>query len=168
MNAEQEFLRETDARFERACNSVEHCLKQLDDEQIWMRLTPRVNSIGIILQHLCGNLRQWIVAGIGGAEDIRQRAQEFEEREHFSNAEMLANFKAVIAECRAIIQRLTPEELTAPRRIQGFERNVLNAMYGTLTHLNLHVGQILFITHLILGEKYVLTWIPQTKEQGAA
>lgn len=168
MNAEQEFLRETDARFERAYNSVEHCLKQLDDEQIWMRSAPHVNSIGIILQHLCGNLRQWIVVGIGGAEDIRQRAREFDEEERLSNAEMLAKFKSVIAECRAIIQRLTPEELTAPRRIQGFERNVLNAMYGTLTHLNLHVGQILFITHLILGKKYILTWIPQTKEQGAA
>jgi len=168
MNAGQEFLQETDARFERACNSVAHCLNQLNDEQLWMRPTPHVNSIGIILQHLSGNLRQWIVSGIGGAEDIRRRAQEFEEGEHCSTVEMLEKFKALIIECRAIVQRLTVEELTEHRRIQGFERNVLNAIYGTLTHLNLHVGQILFITHLILGEKYLLTWVPQTKEQGAA
>ncbi len=167
MNAEQEFLQETDTRFERACHSITHCLNQLNDEQLWLRPTPHVNSIGIILQHLRGNLRQWIVSGIGGAEDIRQRAQEFNEGEHFSQMEALTQFTALIAECRTIIQHLTSEELTAPRRIQGVERNVLNAIYGTLTHLNLHVGQILYITHLILGERYILTWTPQAKEQGA-
>jgi len=57
MNAEQEFLQETDARFERACHSIAHSLNQLNDEQLWLRPTPHVNSIGIILQHLRGNLR---------------------------------------------------------------------------------------------------------------
>jgi hypothetical protein len=37
------------------------------------------NSIGNLSLHLSGNARQWIVCGIGGAEDERVRQQEFDE-----------------------------------------------------------------------------------------
>jgi hypothetical protein len=39
-----------------------------------------MNSISNPILHLCGNLRQWIVAGVGGEADIRQRPKEFSER----------------------------------------------------------------------------------------
>jgi len=51
---------------------IKHCLAQLTDEQVWWRLDEGMNSIGNLILHLCGNLRQWIVAGIGGAADVRK------------------------------------------------------------------------------------------------
>ena len=33
------------------------------------------NSIGNLILHLCGNARQWIIAGVGGAADTRQRVE---------------------------------------------------------------------------------------------
>jgi hypothetical protein len=63
-----------------ALNRIKHCLGQLDNEQVWRRSQPSLNSIGNLILHLCGNLRQWIVAGVGGASDLRHRPAEFAER----------------------------------------------------------------------------------------
>src|SRR5262245_21070641 len=58
---------------ESALSRIKHCLGQLDDEQVWRRSRPGLNSIGNLILHLCGNLRQWVVAGVGGAPDVRGR-----------------------------------------------------------------------------------------------
>ena len=42
---------------------IERCLEKLSDEQIWWRPNEESNSIGNLVLHVCGNARQWIVAG---------------------------------------------------------------------------------------------------------
>src|SRR5678809_1422259 len=59
---------------------IERCLEKLSDDQIWWRPNLESNSIGNLVLHLCGNARQWIVCGLGGASDARDRSQEFAER----------------------------------------------------------------------------------------
>ena len=56
---------------------IERCLEQLSDEQVWWRANAKSNSIGNLLLHLSGNVRQWIVGGLGGAPDQRNRDAEF-------------------------------------------------------------------------------------------
>ena len=56
-----------------ALAKIKHCLGQLTDEQVWWRSHPSLNSIGNLILHLCGNVGQWIVAGLGGAADSRDR-----------------------------------------------------------------------------------------------
>ena len=56
---------------------IKHCVDQLTDNQVWRRAQPHLNSIGNLILHLCGNVRQWIIAGVGGAADVRDRPAEF-------------------------------------------------------------------------------------------
>ena len=41
---------------------IKHCVDQLSDEQIWWRPSDAMNSVGNLMLHLSGNVRQWIVA----------------------------------------------------------------------------------------------------------
>jgi hypothetical protein len=59
-----------------ALDRIKHCLGQLNDAQVWHRSQPGLHSIGNLVLHLCGNLRQWVVAGLGGAPDERNRPAE--------------------------------------------------------------------------------------------
>ena len=54
---------------------IKHCVNQLTDDQLWWRPSESMNSVANLLLHLCGNLRQWIVSGVGGAADIRERQE---------------------------------------------------------------------------------------------
>jgi len=54
---------------------IEACVRSLSPEQIWWRANPASNSVGNLALHLEGNVRQWIVSGLGGAPDRRPARQ---------------------------------------------------------------------------------------------
>jgi len=55
---------------------LEQCLHTLTEEDIWYRPNANSNSVGNITLHLCGNVRQWVIAGLGGHQDVRERQKE--------------------------------------------------------------------------------------------
>ncbi len=145
---------------------IRHCVDQLDDERLWWRPHPALNSIANLLLHLAGNLRQWIVSGVGGAPDERNRPAEFSDRSGLSKAEVMDRFERVVAEADAALARLDPARLLEPRRVQGFDETVMSAMYDSLTHLCGHVQEIVCLTRMQLGDRYRFLWTP-SPDQGA-
>ncbi|HEY1253333.1 MAG TPA: DUF1572 family protein, partial [Terracidiphilus sp.] len=65
------------------------CVESLTTEQIWWRPNEASNSIGNLLLHLSGNVRQWIVATFNKDEDKRNRPAEFAATEGGSAGELL-------------------------------------------------------------------------------
>jgi hypothetical protein len=150
-----------------ACHDrIRHCIFQLDDTQVWWRPAPAMNSIANIVLHLCGNLRQWIVAGVGGA-DVRNRPQEFAEQGPIPTADLLGRLEQVVREADSALARLDGGRLLEPRRIQGFDETALSAIFGSLAHLAGHTQEIVYITRLQCGDAYRFAWAPATPEQGA-
>src|SRR6266436_8120564 len=94
-----------------ALSRIKHCLGQLTDEQVWWRSQPSLNSIGNLILHLCGNVRQWIVAGLGGATDDRHRPAEFAERGPIPKDELLRKLEAVVNEAKAVLAQQTARQL---------------------------------------------------------
>ena len=76
-----------------ALAKIKHCLGQWTAEQVWWRSHPSLNSVGNLVLHLCGNVRQWIVAGLGGAADSRDRPAEFAERGPIPRTSCCAGWK---------------------------------------------------------------------------
>ena len=166
MQIENELLKIISIRFSTAFERISHGVNQLNDEQIWHRPSDSSNSIGIILQHLDGNLNQWICSALGGEEFHRNRTGEFKEAEHKSKKDALNQFESLSKKIDKIISQVTGDSLLSYRRIQGFDETIMSALITALIHLELHAGQILYITKLILGEKYVESWKPVNQEQG--
>ena len=166
MQVETEFLEQTSIRFSKVFDRIISTIKQLNDEQIWYSPSSRSNSVGIIIQHLTGNLNQWIGDAVGGYAYKRNRPSEFKDENRLSKDEILKSFSELGAKIQEIIKKLPKEELLSPRRIQGYDMTVLSALYSAITHLELHAGQISYITKLILNENYKEYWVPATEEQG--
>src|SRR5262245_25468877 len=104
-----------------ACHAkIEHCLGQLDDPQVWWRPREELNGIGNLILHLCGNVRQWVIAGVPGTPDTRDRPQEFAERGPIPRDELLRRLGAVVREADAVLAGVGDAQLLEPRRIQGF------------------------------------------------
>jgi hypothetical protein len=146
---------------------VLHCFDQLSEEDVWWGPEVHINSIGTILAHLSGNLRQWVLSGLGGAPDLRNRPAEFEPRAPVSKAELRNELETLVQEIHRVVEGLDPDAILEPRRIQGFDETVLSALYGTIAHFKAHVLQIMQITRMRAGDRYRLFWQPANKEQGA-
>ncbi|HET6575485.1 MAG TPA: DUF1572 family protein [Fimbriiglobus sp.] len=150
-----------------ALDRIRHCLDQLDDWQVWHRSRPGLNSIGNLILHLGGNLRQWVVAGVGGAADTRDRPAEFAERGPIPKAELVRGLEAVVAEAQRVLTGVDAQQLGAVRRIQGFDVTGVAAIFDSVPHFRGHTQEIVHMTRLQLGGAYRFAWAPSTPEQGA-
>jgi len=126
-------------------------VQALSMEDIWWRPNDAANSIGNLILHLAGNVRQWIVGGIGGAQDSRQRQEEFDAREGLSGDELLAHLEGVLEEVDGALSDLSGAELDEQRVIQGMDLSVLDALYHVVEHFSTHTGQIIYISKLRSG-----------------
>ena len=169
MNSEvaRAFLTRSRHQIDHARSRINHCFDQLRDEDVWWTPRDGSNSVGIIIQHLLGNLRQWAIAGIGGQPDVRDRPSEFRADRAAPKAELQAELNRMLDRAADAYSAVGDDEVLNPRRIQGSDTKVLNAMYDTMCHLQLHTGQMLYLTRLRLGEAYRESWSPTSKEQGA-
>jgi len=131
---------------------IERCLNLLTDEQIWWRPNPESNSIGNLLLHLSGNARQWIVCGIGGAADARDRDAEFARREMIPGAELRSILTQTLREVDATLAQFDPGNLTGTRTIQGLDVSVLEAILHVVEHFSMHTGQIILMTKMLTQE----------------
>lgn len=123
---------------------IDRALSVVDHGDVWWRPTPRSNSIGHLVRHLTGNVRQWVCHGIGGGPDIRDRRAEFEGPPEPVEP-LRTTLTEVLTEADAVLAALAPDELLATRSIQGLETTVLDAVYHVVEHFSTHTGQILWI-----------------------
>ena len=78
-------------------------VEQLTDEEIWWRPNPASNSIGNLILHLSGNVQQWIVSGVGGFPDTRQRQSEFDATGPIPAPELLAQLDRTLNDADAAL-----------------------------------------------------------------
>jgi len=146
-------------------DKIRYCAGLLDETQVWWRANARSNSVGNLMLHLCGNLSQWVLQGLGGRTYERRRAQEFSAAGGVSREELVARLSAVVAECRPVIAGLSETDLVAPRTIQGYATDGLRALLHVWEHMSYHTGQIVLITKQLAGERTDIEFYPQHRTE---
>jgi uncharacterized damage-inducible protein DinB len=139
-------------KMEQMSKQIHECVRGLSEEQIWQRSGDHANSIGNLLLHLSGNIRQWIGHGVGGLADVRDRDKEFATRGGRSTVEVLGLFDATVTEAILILRQMPGQRLTERTKPQNRDVAVLEAIYQVVGHLMLHAGQIIFATKQITGQ----------------
>jgi uncharacterized damage-inducible protein DinB len=130
---------------------IEKCLQQIDESDLWWRPNEETNSIGNLILHLCGNVRQWIISGLGGEIDKRERQAEFDKKDGLSRSELLDLLSTTLREADAVLESLRPDDWDARRLIQGNDVSVFEAVYHVVEHFSMHAGQIAYVTKLRIG-----------------
>jgi len=136
-----EFSREK--RLEQHWPRLRSCVEGLSDEQVWWRPNDASNSIGNLVLHLNGNVRQWLVSSFKRSHDLRDRPAEFRERRLIPASALLETLGATLKEA---------SDLLTTFEIQGYTVTGLHAVYQVVEHFGLHYGQIVYITKLLRGE----------------
>ena len=132
---------------------IEDCLGRLSAAEVWTRGGDNENAVGNLVLHLCGNVRQWIISGIGGQPDIRVRDREFAERGDVTTAELLERLQATVREAAALIDGVSAARLSERVLIQNYEVTVLEAIAHVVEHFAMHTGQIIFVTKMLTGQE---------------
>ena len=130
---------------------LKHCVEEMSEQDVWWRPNEQSNSVGNLILHLCGNMKEWILKSIGGEEIERDRDAEFANRAPRPKAELIANIEATVGEVNRVLEQLWPNRLSERFPIQGYTSSRLQAIYHVVEHFSYHLGQILYIYKLRTG-----------------
>ncbi len=149
MSSESIVLSEIKSEFERRIyeegyDRIIKCLAFLTEEEVWQRPNENTVSIGNLILHLSGNVRQWICAGLGQQEDVRQRDVEFSTEGGISKALLSEKIKLTIIDAQAVVDRVNLEDLAKTYPVQVYNETGLSIIVHVIEHFSYHIGQITY------------------------
>ena len=142
---------------------IEQCVGLLSSEQVWWRPNPRCTSIGNILLHLCGNLSQWVLGGLGDASFERHRREEFAAVSGLDSPALLERLGEVVSACRDVVGDLPDDKLGQLFMIQGITRPGFGVLLHAVEHMAYHTGQVVYVAKQLVGEKAEIEFYPHLK-----
>ncbi len=131
--------------FEESIPRLKKCLAELDQDQIWYRPNEHSNSVGNLVLHLCGNMRQWILSGLAGRPDIRERQAEFERTEPLPTEALVGMLNTLETEVDQALDEVQPEDLISAHDVQTFRESGLSILVHVVEHCSYHVGQVTYV-----------------------
>ena len=139
---------------------------QLSDEGLFHSLSPGSNSIGIIVNHLNGNmLSRWTdFLHSDGEKKWRKRDQEFES-EIDSRNDLLAKWNEGWECLFKALASISEENFEHKVFIRNQEHSIQEALNRQLCHYAYHVGQIVFIGTIIKGPDWKSLSISKGRSQ---
>jgi uncharacterized damage-inducible protein DinB len=139
-------IRESKRRlYEESLPRIRTCLGQMSVDEIWARPNEQTVSAGNLVLHLAGNVRQYVIATLGGLPDVRERQSEFDEKGPLPTPELLGCLETTMAEASGVIDRLDSATLLRSHRVQGFVESGLSILVHVVEHFSYHTGQIAYI-----------------------
>jgi len=146
MNLGEALIRECRRRlYDESLPRIRTCLAQLSVEEIWTRPNEQTVSAGNLVLHLAGNVRQYVIATLGGRPDVREPQAEFDATGPMPAADLIDTLENAMAEVSKVLDTLDPATLLETHRVQGFVESGLSILVHVVEHFSYHTGQIAYI-----------------------
>ena len=145
----EEFIGQAIHRIDENTQKLATCMQELNENEIWKRPNLHSNSVGNIILHLCGNIRQYAISSLGNSKDVRERDKEFSADGGNSGPELFRKLTDTIEQAKSVIQSTTEKELLRERKVQGYTHSVIGIILHVTEHYSYHTGQIIFWTKLL-------------------
>mgnify|MGYP000639807866 CR=1 FL=1 len=134
--------------FEESYARIFKCLEVMDDPQIWFAPNKNIPSVGNLILHLCGNMRQWVLSGLGNKLDNRDRDSEFIPQQDIRKCDLIFLMENVRVNIREVLIELPEDFETRKVKIQGFNETGFTVLTHVMEHFSYHTGQITTLTKL--------------------
>lgn len=139
-------------------DDIYKAVEPLSDDEINWRHPHLTNTVGILLRHVAGSERQWILEVVGGRTIERKRDEEFG-RERLQKAPLVENLRRAQAEVKEILERMSPAGLMEEvEQIFRGKTVMFTKSWGILhsiQHTAYHLGQIQLFRKMEIGRAHV-------------
>lgn len=132
---------------------ADRAIAQVSDEHLRQPLPGDHNSIAIIMKHMAGNmLSRWTdFLTSDGEKPWRRRDTEFID-EFTTRADVEDFWQRGWSCCIDTLESLSPHDLMRTVTIRGESHTVVDAIHRQLVHYGYHIGQIVLIARILVGE----------------
>lgn len=141
---------------------ADETISQLSHEQVFWRANEESNSIAMIMKHLAGNmLSRWTdFRTSDGEKEWRNREGEF--ADDINNLEELNTYWEKGWAClMEAITSVDDSQLNDIIYIRNQGHSIIEAINRQLAHYPYHIGQIVFIGKMLVGDQWQSLSIPR-------
>lgn len=150
------------AVFVRELRAVRREVEAYPDEKLLWKEAPGIaNPAGTLVLHLCGNLRHFVGAVLGGQPYKRDRDAEFSRRD-VPRAELLQEIDATVEAIEEALGRPEDARLSAryPMPIGGRMLTTSQFLVHLAAHLGYHLGQVDYHRRLLDPKAKAVNTLP--------
>ena len=143
---------------------AEDAIEQVTDDQLFVRLDEEMNSIGIIMKHMAGNMRsRWTdFLTTDGEKPNRNRDTEFVEPPD-SRAGLMRVWNEGWQRVFEALEPLSDSNLERKVVIRGEPHSVMQAINRQIAHYAYHCGQIVFLAKHFRASEWKSLSVPRNK-----
>jgi uncharacterized damage-inducible protein DinB len=128
------------------------CLSLLSQDQVWQQPNHNLNSIGNLILHLEGNVKQWFLSSFSLNPDTRIRSSEFDPSRRESISNLTSRLHSLAAEIQTLLKSLSEDDLLKKYNVQCYSESGISIIIHVIEHFSYHVGQISFYTKLLVDQ----------------
>jgi hypothetical protein len=145
---------------------AEAAIAQAADADLDAVLDPEMNSISIIIKHMCGNMcSRWTdFLTTDGEKPTRNRDCEFEDPPR-TRAELMTIWDNAWGCLFAALEPLTDADLTRTVTIRGEAHSVMQAINRQVAHYTYHCGQIVLLAKHFQSANWKSLTVPRKKSE---
>jgi uncharacterized damage-inducible protein DinB len=160
------FLQETLTRLRREKSIGDRALAQIPDEALHVQPNSESNSIAQIVKHLSGNMiSRWTdFLTTDGEKPDRHRDAEFVD-DDATRSIVLERWERGWACMLGAIGALTPDDLAKTITIRSEPISVIAAIQRQVTHVPYHIGQIVYLAKMFMGQSWTSLSIPRSQSE---
>ncbi|MDE2995492.1 MAG: DUF1572 family protein [Bacteroidota bacterium] len=139
-------LRAVRQEYERYDGFIRRVLVQVDEEELNRIPVDGGNSIGMLINHLNGNLQSRFTDFLtsDGEKSWRKREEEFA-AVHVTRSQAMDRWNAVFHVVCNALEDLSDADLEKTVSIRGVPMTVAEALQRSVAHVSYHVGQMVLI-----------------------
>jgi len=143
---------------------AERAMAQVKDEHLSAALDDEMNSIGIIVKHMVGNMRsRWTdFLTTDGEKPDRDRDSEFM-NPPATRAELLALWENGWESVFGALEPLVDADLESTAKIRGEAHSVMQAINRQVAHYTYHVGQIVLLAKHFAHDHWQSLSVPRNR-----
>lgn len=131
---------------------IVQCMHMVPEPMLHWRPNDNCNSIGNLVLHLEGNMRQYIISTLGGSQSHRQRELEFSTQGPFVLKELVQLIQQCAEDSYTVVLGQNESSLVKHYHVQCFELSGYEIISHVIEHFSYHTGQIAILTKILTDE----------------
>ena len=124
-------------------------LDEFPDPKIWERPQVGLVSLGNLICHVAGSMRDWFENGLAQQSWTRDRQFEFDRTEGMSKSELRTHLDDTRAHCSPFLDSITSVNWNDSRVFRSKTYTVRDIILHQLDHISYHSGQAAFLRRLV-------------------
>ena len=137
------------AVFDGRLDQLRSIVREFPADKLWRRPMPQVASLGNLIVHVGGSMRDWFENGLGQGSWQRDRDGEFELTGDCDGQQLIAQLDETRGHCQQFLAQVNADNWDDERRFRDKTWTVRTMLLRQLDHASYHAGQAAFLRRLV-------------------